>query len=216
MKRRSITAAVILAVALGLKTAYQAAFRIESEVMPTRIPLAQLAPEMPGTGWKGRAEVLEEATRQRAGVTEYVNSFYERQGNRVWFYVGYYDGSRIESIHQPMVCLPGSGWKLESSRVEVLEIPGVGETPFNVAVFSHYRARRLAAYTFFYKGAFAAAQSAVESGRIFGDRHFAIVQLSSDVLSSEEATWTNCKEIIGDRMPKLMEHFPASAGSPTP
>lgn len=206
---RPVIAVTILACALAARLAYQEVFRAAGESVPLRIPFQAFNRGGAGEGWSEESQPLDQKALQKVGVTEYINRFFEKEKVPIWFYVGYYDGKRVDSIHQPEVCFPGGGWKAEEKRVEELKVGGFGEIPFNIIRFKKPNERKLAGYTFFYRGKFVAKQSAVEWGRVFGAKNYAILTVAADFLESETHAQKLMVELLERLLPKLLEHFPA-------
>ncbi len=206
---RPIIAVTILACSLAARLAYQEIFRAGGEGVSLRIPFKDFTPGTAGEGWFGQSEPLDPKELEKMRVTEYINHFYEKEKVPIWFFVGYYDGKRVDSIHQPEVCFPGAGWKAEEKRVEEFKIGGFDAIPFNVIRFKRQNDRKLTAYTFYYRGKFAAEQSAVQRGRVFGARNFAILTVAADILESEAQAQKMVVELLERLLPKLLEHFSA-------
>ena len=208
---RPIVAVCILSMALGAKFAYQAIFDISHTGIPTRIPLKEFPWGVAGSGWSEKRQALEERVERIAGINEYLNCvFTKHREPPIWFYTGYYDGSSMESMHQPEICFPGAGWEMHNKRIENLSIPGMENVPFNLIEFRRTTQSKLTAFTFFYEGKFQPSQVHVESGRVFGDRHFAIITTATNVTKSVEHSRENIEELLSHLLPQLLTHLPSS------
>ena len=208
---RPIIATLIFSLALITKVAYQAIFDVSDKGMPTRIPLKEFPWGIVGEGWSEKRVELEERVEKIAGITEYLNwVFKKHRESSIWFYVGYYDGSSLESMHQPEICFPGAGWEIQNKRIESFSIPGVDNASFNLIEFKRNTQLKLTAFTFFYEGKFQPDQIYVEKGRVFGDRHFTIITTATNVYDSVDNARDNIEELVGQIIPKLLEHLPPS------
>jgi EpsI family protein len=92
------------------------------EAVPVRAALATFPLNL--AGWKGDATIpLDPAILNVLRVDDYLNRMYVRHDTAVGFYVGYYGSQRQgDTIHSPLNCLPGAGWrpvKQERVRIEV-------------------------------------------------------------------------------------------------
>ena len=208
---RIYVSAGILAVAIMIKLIYQFNFDNSSAGVPTITPLENFPWGIAGEDWREERNPLDERVIRIAGVTEYLNCTYAKKRKpSIWFYVGYYDGAIVESMHQPEICFPGSGWTQENKRIEEFFVPEIDNVKFNVIEFKKNRMTRVTAYTFFYRGIFQPDQSVVEKGRAFGDRHFAIITVATDTQDSIQQAKSYLEGLLQSTIPELLKHLPLS------
>lgn len=206
---RPIIAASVLLVALILKVGYQHTFDLSEEGIPTKKSLKEFPWGLVGKGWSESRQPLEESIEQKAGISEYLNcTFTKVRQPSIWCYVGYYDGHSMESMHQPEICFPGSGWEAQNKRIENFNIEGIDNASFNLIEFKKSLGVKLTAYTFYYEGKFQPSQSYLESGRVFGERHFAIITAATNVQGSIDVAKNNLEELFSKFLPELIKHFP--------
>ncbi len=75
--------------------------------------------------WQGFSGKFEERIYDVLGVDDSVLATYtsETKGS-VHLYVGFYQSQKEgDLIHSPKNCLPGSGWKITDTSIEILEVP---------------------------------------------------------------------------------------------
>ena len=209
---RPVVATCILSLALISKLIYQGLFDISNEGVPTRVPLQEFPWGTTGAGWFEKRRPLEKRVERIAGINEYLNCVFTKQREApIWFYTGYYDGSSLESMHQPEICFPGSGWEMQNKRIETFSIPGVNHAEFNVLEFKKNTQLKLTAFTFYYEGKFQPSQTYVEKSRVFGDRHFAIITTATNVTETVEHARENIEELLTFVIPGLLEkHLPVA------
>ena len=211
---RALIAAGILAVAFAVRLSYQKVFRATGERVPLRVPFKQFPIGIAGESWTERSQPLDMKTARTAGVTDYINNYYEKDKVPIWFYAGYYDGKSVDGIHRPEICFPGAGWLPEKTHVDTLKVNGFGEILFNTIRFKKNNARKLTLYTFFYRGCFNPNKVEIDRGRIFGAKNFAILTIAADLQDSAaqtlEAGKTLMVELLECLLPRLLEHFPAA------
>lgn len=99
-------------------------------LQPERVPLREPLTGFPWQigDWKGQAlPPFSEAIVRELGVDEYLSRVYVAgtPSDVVSLYVGYYQSQRQgDTIHSPMNCLPGAGWRpVEAGRLDV-GVPG--------------------------------------------------------------------------------------------
>lgn len=210
MTRRIALSFVLLVFAFVIQGLYLRGFSAQDQVKLQK-PLARF--DVDFGDWKGMHIELDDRIVEEAGVTEYVNAVYSKRSANAWFYVGYYDGSTMGSIHQPELCFPGNGW--ESGDRSTLDVAtGTDDVAtFNSVLFRKGARARLAAYAFFYEGRFHADQSVVESGRVFGSRHFAVVTVALEFFGPVEAATENIEDLLERAVPRLLDYLPKSEES---
>jgi EpsI family protein len=117
-----MTARLLIVTVCFLATAAMAVRGSQPERVALREPLEELPLDI--GRWKGReAAQLSDDVLAVLGVDEYVNRVYGAVAEPyVSLYVGYYQSQREgDTIHSPMNCLPGAGWRPVSH--ENLAIP---------------------------------------------------------------------------------------------
>ena len=170
---------------------------------------------------------LEEAVERLAGTTSYLQRTYQRDGQALWFYVGYVGGWSPEALHHPGVCFPGNGLELEQEKIVTISphAPGIGppsglaptlegkssKTDFR---FKEFLWRNLGGggtftlSTFYYHGKFEPEEWRVRADRIIGIRYFAVITISGAFSGSADETRDICYEAVRKAVPRLLEHFP--------
>lgn len=210
MSRRIVLSLGLLVLALVLHAVYVTTFS-ERGAVSTQKPLTQFDLEL--GDWRGAQIELEDGVVNRAAVSEYLNAVYSKRGANAWFYVGYYDGSRMASIHQPELCFPGNGWEAKDRSVLTITTASTGVANFNSVRFQKGARSRLATYSFYYKGQFHADQAVVENGRVFGPRNFAVFTVSLEYHGSVDKAKDNVEEILNQALPRLLDYLPRSEES---
>ena len=210
MTRRIFVSFGMLVLALVIQGLYVTGFSTPYGVSPLK-PLDRFELEL--GEWRGAHIELEDRIVERAGVSEYVNAMYSKSGANAWFYVGYYDGSTMASIHQPELCFPGNGWEAEDRSVLTLTTASAGLASFNSVQFRKGARSRLAAYAFFYDARFHADQAVVENGRVFGPRHFAVVTVALEFYGSVDRAKEKIEDLLEHALPGLLDYLPRSEKS---
>ena len=118
MTRRLVILTIGLLIGLAALTR---ASRIEA--VPARAALATFPLTL--SGWSGTATIpLDPSILNVLRVDDYLNRIYARGDSSVGFYVGYYESQRQgDTIHSPLNCLPGAGWRPTTKEVVRLELP---------------------------------------------------------------------------------------------
>jgi len=93
------------------------------EAVPARASLATFPLNL--AGWTGNATIpLDPAILNVVRVDDYLNRIYVRGDSTIGFYVGYYGSQRQgDTIHSPLNCLPGAGWRPVTDEHVRLEVP---------------------------------------------------------------------------------------------
>ncbi len=187
-------------------------------------PLRPLT-EFPREAWPGQIGVdvpLEERVREKAAVTEYINREYRRESSKFYFYVGYYSGSTVESIHDPDICFPSAGWKTaELEMVTLRPADGAGTygrpMVFNLRTFAKENRRRLTAYTFYYNGVYEPDRDSIYRGRAFSSRYYAVLNVTVDLGGSMNLKRARelLEDLITKAVPRLDEFFPGGRSQPS-
>ena len=207
---RPLIAIVAMISTFSLGKIYEFNYRPDKSGIQPIIPLNEFPRGLAGPDWSETNFVMEEAVAKQAGVSEYINNVYRKNDNVVWFYVGYYDGRKIEGLHQPEICFPGSGWNLVNKTIEQLNITNLRNVRFNVLQFEKNSVGRYTLYTFYYKGKFEPDQSVIERGRAFSDRHFAIITISANISESRDASRTLIEELSDSLLKQVIKQLPES------
>ncbi len=174
--------------------------------------------EFPRDAWPGQVGAdlpLDERVLRKAAVTEYINREYRRDSSRFYFYVGYYSGSTVESIHHPDVCFPSGGFKIvekETVTLKPAEGAGTFDRPlvFNLRVFEKGSRTRLTAYTFYYSGVYEPDDQVLYRGRAFSSRYYAVLNVSVDLGGSMDLKRGRelLVDLITNAVPQLDAFFP--------
>lgn len=122
---RTYAPAAILAAGIGLM------FTVEAQrSLPLRQSLDELSNPVPGSAQTDFAIDAEQV--QVAGMTSYINRWYENDTAALGLYVGYYDSqSQGKTVHSPKNCLPGGGWEPVSAGYRDVVLPGGGTVTVN-------------------------------------------------------------------------------------
>jgi uncharacterized protein DUF3485 len=178
--------------------------------VPLEIPFSEYPMEAVGPGWEGRNLPLEDAIRERAGVSDFILRKFRRNDRTLWLYVGYVSGATPQGIHHPGVCFPASGHALSQGRRVTLPVAGFADPPvFKEYVWTHLEGGT--AYTlttFHYNGAFDPEEWRLRAAPLFGLRYFAVITVSVQVHGSVEETRQVCEEVLRRALPPLLRHFP--------
>ncbi len=139
---------VALGVLAGIYVS-QAVIPNRPQVVPAHPPLAAFPHEL--GSWRGRSlklppDVLETLQLDDYALVEYVDD----AGHAASLYVSYYATQRDRRVvHSPAACLPGSGWRIESSG---RASPAGGRLSVNRMVIANGDQRALAYYWFDQRG----------------------------------------------------------------
>ncbi len=78
-----------------------------------RVPGYQVSPATP----------LDDATYTLLELDDYIQTRYQRNGQVVDLYVGYYFTSdKVSAAHSPLVCFPGQGWTLSTPSQHSMQV----------------------------------------------------------------------------------------------
>lgn len=194
----------------GLRLLVDRAMLAGLEPLPLRIPFEELPLDVVGPRWEGRDVPLEDAIRERAGVSAYLLRSYRREDRSLWFYAGYVSGAAPRAIHHPGVCFPASGLALTREQVVRLPVTGIKDPPaFQEYLWTHIDGG--SAYTlttFHYNGIFDPEEWRLRAARLFGLRYFAVITVSAQVRGSVEETRGLCEDVLRRALPQLLRHFP--------
>lgn len=141
---------------------YSYHFIARDAVIPPRATFDQFPLEL--AEWAcAEHEKLSERVVGNLGVTDYLVCSYwkERPRQMVGVYVGYHQsqvreggGGKVNVIHPPAHCLPGSGWDLIDAGTAELDMPGLPERPaaVNRLVIAKGDSRQLVYYWYQSRG----------------------------------------------------------------
>ena len=124
LPRTAIIAVCLVGAALGLRVLAQ------TETTPLREPLTNL-PTQVGS-WSGRdAPRFSKDIEAILGVDEYLTRDYTAPGQPgVGLFVGYRESQRQgQTMHTPLVCLPGAGWEATSRDLVKVQVAGTMGSP---------------------------------------------------------------------------------------
>lgn len=112
-----VTSIVILAIVAGLS------FSTKS-LPPIRLKGGIASFPLTFSGWVGQAQLVSKEIIDESGAEEAFNASYRKSGdNVVSLYIGY-RGTAFMAVenffHSPTVCLPSSGWQVESTSTHML------------------------------------------------------------------------------------------------
>lgn len=138
--RRGVTWAAVVT-ALVIVLAVPPVVAHFGQVPPVRLqkPLADFPVQL--NGWVGTPQTMEAEIWEKVGGQEYVLINYRKPETLpVNFYVAYYEFQRKagDFIHSPRLCLPGSGWFIESNATRQLAphpdpaSPGAKSAPLHI------------------------------------------------------------------------------------
>jgi len=207
--RIKIALIILCTFAVG-RLGYDSLFGIGISGVPPQRPFSEFPTDAAGKGWKGWNVTLDREVVRKAGVSQYIKQHYLYEGFNFSFYVGYYNGSTVDSIHQPEVCFPGAGFRLKSRDVVTFHSDWSKELRFNLLQFEKDRRQNLTAYTFYYRGLFEPKESVIYRGRAFSSRYYAILIISVDFLDRDEMDRARAllANLIAAAVPRLEEFFP--------
>jgi exosortase D (VPLPA-CTERM-specific) len=132
--RRGVTW-VAAVTAVVIVTAAQPVVALLGNVEPVRLqrPLALFPLQL--DGWVGTLGTMDAEMWEKVGGQEYVILNYRKPNEGpVNFYVAYYEYQRKagDFIHSPRLCLPGSGWFIESNAVRAVSREAGGMPPLRL------------------------------------------------------------------------------------
>lgn len=80
--------------------------------------------------WHSAAEIpLQQSVRDALKLDDYLFRSFSDGSERVSLYIGYYFSNRkVGASHDPLVCFPGQGWKLEARETSEMTISMVSGT----------------------------------------------------------------------------------------
>jgi exosortase D (VPLPA-CTERM-specific) len=121
-----------------------------AEVQP--VPLVQSFDRFPlALGpWQGRHVPIDPELVQATGADAFLNTaFLDPDQGRVSLWIAYYENQQSgQSVHSPLSCIPGSGWKVEQREV-FAAAPG---KPINYVLFNNGEGRMAVYYWYLERG----------------------------------------------------------------
>ena len=121
-----------------------------TEIIPDRKLFAEFPLKI--EEWTGKHDVLEQIYIDKLKLTDYALLNYRKDGELpINFYSAYYASQRKESTtHSPRACLPGGGWRIESSNRVTLDDITISSIPLvvNRFVIEKQGVRQLVYYWF--------------------------------------------------------------------
>jgi len=102
------------------------------EVIPERTNFDSFP--MQFEGWQGQPQTFTPSVLQSLKLKDYVVADYQDNiGSKVNFYAAYYESQRGgEAAHSPRTCIPGGGWEIVGSLVQVVDGVTVNGLPLMV------------------------------------------------------------------------------------
>jgi len=159
------SAALVVLCGLGLWTQSAVLGESRPEAAPPRANLADWP--MQSGPWTGRRDRLSAAELKGLELDDYLLAQYSRPSGTsdLGLYIAYYASQRHgASTHSPLVCLPGSGWKLE--QVEPLTLPQVpdrdGPLTVNRAIIAKGETRMLVYFWYREQGRYMTSTSTIK------------------------------------------------------
>jgi exosortase D (VPLPA-CTERM-specific) len=191
-----------------------------AEIIPERTPFADF-PQGIGA-WHGHTGMLDNATEQGLGLTDYILADYSKPGGQpVNLYVAYYNSQRNGyAPHSPSVCIPGDGWLI--TQFDSISYDGLGtKLPLNRAIIQKGRTRELVYYWFDERGRQIANEywakwylltDAIIRNRTDG----ALVRLVTEILPGETVQDADrrLQSFMGDVVPDLGAYLPGAQNQP--
>ena len=189
---------------------------------PERVPLRQPLAELPLQigHWAGRdlAQFSDDILRV-LGVDEYVNRSYTTPGAPpVSLYIGYYQSQREgDTIHSPMNCLPGAGWRPVAHEHLAIPVEGRDERAVvNRYVIQKGTDRQVVLYWYQSQGRVVASEYwskifLVYDAMRLNRSEAALVRVISPVLThegSDEAAGARVTEFVQAMFPLMDRHLP--------
>lgn len=207
--KRSVLLATILWAAFGLRALCVHALLPNTTPVPLRLPFSKLPMDAVGPAWRGEDVPLDEDVEKRAKVSAYLQRNYFKEGQSLWFYVGYVGVWSPESIHHPEVCFPGSGFELVRKEVITLPAPGFAkELRFKEFLWKNPGGGgTYTLSTFYYNGKLEPEDWRLRWDSLLGIRYFAVITLSGNQLGSLEETRNVFQEVARRAIPLLLQHF---------
>ncbi|MBI4603853.1 MAG: exosortase-associated EpsI family protein [Planctomycetes bacterium] len=182
----------------------------DREPVPLRVPFSRFPMDVFGPEWRGEDVPLEDAVEKRAKVTSYIQRQYARDDVSLWLYVGYVSAWSPESIHNPDVCFPGSGFEVVSKGTVVVPEPSFPRE-LRFKEFLWKSARGAGVYTlstFCYNGKLEPEELRLRWDSFRGVRCFAVITLSGVQLGTLDETRKLYFDLVRRSVPRLVEHIP--------
>jgi hypothetical protein len=201
--------AALLWASLGLRLAWDAFFAVEAIDAPS-VPFASFPFEIAGAEWAGEDVPLDEEERLTIGVATYLQRRYRNAGREFWLYVGFVGGRTAGAIHDPKICYPASGLRLEREDSLALAVEGLpAPARFQEGQWRDSSGQPVySLYTLCYRGGFAPEDWRLRAARLVGVPYFATLSLTGDYVGSIEETRAFYRRILERVLPLLGRHLP--------
>ncbi len=184
--------------------------------VPIAKALAKFPSGLAGEQWKETRSALDEHTLEIAGVSDYLQRFYDNGRQSFWFYVGYVSQWNTSAIHHPEVCFPGQGLDLENTSKIAINVPELaekhpkGSIRFNELLWKDQLGNPIyTLYTFYFDGNFEPSESKMRAKNTIGIHYFSIITISGPV--NKDAIDVGKERLQGALkrfLPELVTHFP--------
>lgn len=196
----SRAAAIFLSIALVVSIGTPIFFPHYVKPVPLQKPLTEFPLQL--GPWAGRLGVFDEKVLAVLGTEDYLIADYTKAGApSVNFYVLYYpkqDSTSNQAVHSPSVCLPGGGWKIESSTTKTFTLPHNNEggnkgslsLPVNRLVISKGQTKQLVFYWFIQDGKniadpYASRLAVIKNALFKGRTNGAMIRVITDISGGE-------------------------------
>ncbi len=207
MNRRLIITALIVAALAGY---------IQIAPFQKEVPLKKAFEELPvkWKGWSGHEMFFNDVILDKLRVSEYIMRRYEKDGDRIHIYIGYYDTQKKGSqIHSPKHCLPGSGWFNLSESIRTLNVEGVGDVDFVESVYQKGDEKEVFYYWYKMKNVYITDEYVLKLYMILNSLRYsrndaAFLRLSSPIVSNVEDTRKSIEDFMKDVLPLLQDYLP--------
>ncbi len=137
--------------------------------VPILLPLETIPLQI--NGWKGINSRIDKRTLNILGVDDYIFREYEKKGQRLFVYVGYYKSQKKGAlVHSPKHCYPGAGWDIITSEIVNLEISPNKRLRINKLLIRRGLEKQVVLYWYY------------ERGRIIANEYIAKFYLIYDTL----------------------------------
>lgn len=123
-----------------------------AETAADRLPSVELKQALARVdGWtSGRGIALEAKVVEELKLDDYLFQSFSNELGSVTLYIGYYHSAKkVGAAHDPMVCYPGQGWKVENKRQDSLPMGmGAENFCFSTMIAAHDGQKDLVFYWF--------------------------------------------------------------------
>lgn len=167
--------------------------------------------------WKGKTTEMDENVYNILGVEDYIIADYQK-GNKEWvnLYVGFYQSQKQgDIIHSPKNCMPGAGWNITDSSIEMVHVDALGKQ-INVIklLLQKGSQKQVVLYWFQSRGRIISSEYMqkiwlVVDSIIKNRTDGSFVRLISPVITDEYSATQLLKSFTNKVFPALQEHIPA-------